>query len=332
MSILPSSAWDTPGEPEPTPPKPTARAKEVAEYLHEMDLLGAFDGQLDCATVLRYCHHRGHIPSPIFRFADVLSGLDEAAASTRRSLLGPIPSDEKEWKTLRDRGDIPAWVRRCPRLVWRMDKKSGEVYSFWAKCESDLCESRCAEVRAEGNLKWACRQFPHDDQVWVAAVPYDDGLTVRLRKRRERKRRQTGCPEGTVWVRRGDGTIHIFSTHDLSDPDDEPRRGRWLSPAEALDALLNLSLALPGVKKVGWSGAWKRPAQRRSEGRTYDLSEQPESLMEEALAEAGDALKEQYGVDALEQMSADQVETIWLPMVKSAIEHQWNMRKQPGDG
>jgi hypothetical protein len=114
----------------------------------------------------------------------------------------------------------------------------------------------------------------------------------------------------------------------LSDPDDEPTSGSWLSPAEAVDVFLKLSLALPGVKRVGWAGAWKRPAHGMSEGRTYDLSEQPASLMKEALPEAEDALIEQYGVDALEQMSPDQIEAIWLPMVESAIAHQWDIRKQ----
>lgn len=329
MSILASPSWDTPGEPEPTEPGPTPTPREVADYLHEMAMLGVFGSHLDRVTVLRYCNHRGYIPSPIFKFADVLSGLDDAAATARRSLLGPIPSDGKEWKSLRAWGDIPAWVRRCPRLIWRMDKKRGEVYSFRDDCDNHLCET-CTKRIAEGHLEWACRHFPHHERVWHGAVPDDKGLNARLRQRRQRKRRQTGRVEGTVWVRRGDGTVHIFSTEDLSERVDEPTSGRWLSPTEALDSFLNLSLALPGVKKVRFSGAWERPAQSRSSGGTYDLSEQPKALMEEALAEAGDALKEQYGLDALERMSPEQIEAIWLPMVEAAIEHQWNMRKQAG--
>jgi hypothetical protein len=209
-----------------------------------------------------------------------------------------------------------------------MDKRTGRVYGFWADCESYLCSTRCATERAEEELEWACRHLPKAGRIWVAIVPYDENLGERVRKRRQRKRDHGEPNEGTVWFRRMDKDIHIFSTVDLSEPGGEPTAGVWMSSDDALELFVGATLALPGILGVRWAGAWKRAARRRSGGHTLDLKEQDDALMADALHEARDLLTQQYGINALEQMSPEDVETIWFPLMQGAIQHQWDIRKR----
>jgi hypothetical protein len=207
-----------------------------------------------------------------------------------------------------------------------MDKRTGHVYSVWADCKSYLCAARCAVDRAEKDLIWACRHFPKAGRIWVAIVPDDENLGERLRKRRERKR-HANPDEGTVWVRRMNKDIHIFSTVDLSEPGGEPSGGDWMPSEDALELFVGATLALPGVKADRWAGSWKRATKRRAEAHSFNLMEGDDELMQIALYKARDLLTQQYGVNGLEQMSPENIEAIWFPMVQSAIQHQWDIRK-----
>ena len=325
MIISHLDAWGTDPEPDSEEPGPLACTEHVAIYLEEMNHLGAFDGKLEKSHVLRYCHHRGYLQRPLFEVADVLESLEEQFALTRSGLLDPIPNDEREWEKLRWSGRIPSYVADCPRRVWKMVKLKGNTFPFRPPCDSFMCERRCARTRAEDNLRWACRVFPRCDRVWVAVVPDEDSLPERLRQRRCR-----AGSGGCLWVRRLDNRFYIFSSLDLAKSREEPTSGVWMSASDALDLLVRETLALPGVSGLRWLGTWKRPGRQRGTGTTYDLGPAPESLMEDAVAQAQEALTQQYGADALESMSPEQVETIWLPLLKGEIARQWDIRKQGG--
>ena len=217
---------------------------------------------------------------------------------------------------------IPSWVLRCPRLLFNVDKKTGNVYWFWAPCDNDLCAAGCAEARAEDQLMWACRVFPRFRRIWIATIPNDENATERLRKRRHRMK---AC--GCLWAIQDHGkTLHIYATEDLSKSKSPPTTGEWVSPSVALDHLLLVSLALPGRGRLQWAGLWERPAQARREGRSFALGEQPQDLMDAAVEEAEVALRRSYP-GGREDLSEDEVESVWLPLVLEAIEHQWTLRK-----
>ena len=333
MILSQKVTWDSPFEPEAVEPGSTAPPGAIVEYLHEMDALGAFDGHLSRGGVVRYCHHRGHLRRPLFKLADVFEGLDALSAAAYRRQLPSVKHAVAEWKSLKEFGQIPDSVLGCPRLVWRMDKKTGRIFWFLANCDSFLCERKCAEARVEENLLWACRMFRLVERVWVGTMP-DRGKpsTYLLRTRRGRagKRRDLAGPEGTLWVRRADKQLYIFSTTDLSLPGMAPAHGEWISPREALELLVGTTLALPGVKKVQWAGLWKRPAARRPPGRSFDLGGPPMDVMEDARAEAEDALSEQHGLSP-DSLSEEQVQTLWLPLVQEALKHQRELRKKAKD-
>lgn len=325
MIISHLDAWSTDPEPDPAEPGPLAYAEQAAIYLEEMSYLGTFDGRPEKSDVLRYCHRRGYLQRPLFQLADVLESLEEQFAITRRGLLDPIPNDEAEWEKLRWTGRIPSYVADCPRPIWKMGKLDGNTFVFRPYCDSFMCATHCARTRVEDNLRWACRVFPRGDRIWVAIVQDEASLPTRLRQRRSRAG-SAGC----LWVRRLDNRFFIFSTLDLSKPREEPTSGAWMLPSDALALLVGETFALPGVSALRWLGAWKRPGKSRRAATTFDLGPAPESLMEEALAQAHEAVNQQYGLGALVLMSPEQIETIWLPMLRAEIARQWDIRRQAG--
>ena len=63
-----------------------------------------------------------------------------------------------------------------------------------------------------------------------------------------------------------------------------------------------------------------------------DLGRQPRDLVDDALADARLRLTAQYGPDALDRFTPEQVETIWLSLLQGCIDEEWKARKTTDEG
>lgn len=166
----------------------------------------------------------------------------------------------------------------------------------------------------------------------MSTVPFDDKILNRISQRR---RVQGGC--GCYWVRRRDtNSLIIFSAKDLSEVKRkatrlEPKSGVWLTPREATHHLATVALDLPGLHAMRWSGDWKRPSARdedRKEATTFDLGEHPYRIVRPALEKAERELEDLCGDPegyTLSRMSPEDIETIWLPILRTSISAEWRV-------
>jgi hypothetical protein len=317
MTITEPSPWLRTGEEAPVLPPSGATEWAVAEYLDQVMLSGY---ELTSHEVIGFCRIEGHLDRPEFNLVKVAQCLRHLAVKNLRTTLGDIPQDKRKWAWL----DRPEYVRRCPRHMWFVDKRTGEVWDFFDDCNSRLCSRRCGLARAESDLLWACRRLRRVDRVWYAVVPNDDNVLDRIKKRHERHNRGGGL----LWVRRSDiELVYVLATSDLSGRA-EPRNGEWLSCRVALRLLASDLLALPGVDKVTFSGVWRRPSRAKKEARWVRLGEGPDEVMEAAMDRAEQQLKEQHGIWR-KDLTPEQVEALWLPLLEQAVEAQWQVRRFP---
>lgn len=304
--------------PELVEPGPNATEREVAEYVREVA------GCEDIAPkpyALRYCKHRGFFDRPGFRVGQVLVEIDEIPIRWLRESLGPIQRDDWQWAGLA----VPAYVERCPDLLWKMDRRTGDIFSFTAYCDSYLCSAGCAKRRAEADVDRACHCFGPAQPIWLAEMPFSRQGLRNISKRRSR----FGGGPGLLWVHRGP-ILWVYSARDLSvGAKVEPKQGRWVNYREALEHLVGESLVLP-VDGTRYLGSWKAPEPRPRRGRTFDLGRQPRDLVDDALADARLRLTAQYGPDALDRFTPEQVETIWLSLLQGCIDEEWKARKTDG--
>jgi hypothetical protein len=292
---------------DPDLPDAWASELEVIEYLLVKEDSGFDQGR---SAIVQFCHDHGHLKKKGFKVKKVVFGVE---MRQRRRLLGPIPQSVWSWCALDDREEY------CPRHPWKMDKRSGRIFTYAADCESPLCP-KCARVRAEDDLIWACHTFVNHERIWYAAVPFDKGLLNRLSQRQHRIS-QDG---GRSWTRRFDtGMVHIYSSSDLSGTL-PPIAGVWLPTDDALVQLQTTTLRLPGPKQRRFSGTWKRPSKPRGKARTFDLGTPPRKLVEAAEIEAERSLKELHGLDRSD-LTVEQVETVWLGLVEEALAAQWDL-------
>jgi hypothetical protein len=314
-------SWTSPLQPSLLAPDENSRMEDVALFLHEAQ---ADHGNLSERDVIGFCRHHQLLVRE-WQVDKLLDRMDEMAGQSRRKRLGGVSYSRWEWAALQ--GELPGYVLRCPRRLWHMNRKTGHSFSFFAPCNSFKCLPKCAPKRIESELIWACRKLPKEERIWVAHFPHSKENLERVRKRRERAGRG-----GSVAVHRDDtDRIYLFSNKDLSGPRGVPTTGRWMDPQEALDLLGSLLLELPGVGSVRWLGTWSRPPDSPKNPRTFHLGEAPRDLAEAAIAEAERNLSEEFGPNALEGFSEDEIEAVWLPMVEEAIEEQWNLWKQRDD-
>lgn len=316
MSLAHIDAWNV-DLPELVEPDDDADERAFAEYAEELALCEAIPAK---PYALAYSKHRGFLGRPDFDMRKVFRQVDLIPAERRRASLGPIVWDDWEWARYWLSDDLlNGYIRRCPDLIWKMDKRTGNVFSIRSECNSYRCSQKCAKERVGADLLWACQRFTEHQRIWVAELPDSERVRQRLRQRRSR----IGGKPGFLWVRREDSNmLHLYSAVDLKD---ELTDGRWMEPRAALEHLIAHTMRLPGVETLRWLGGWKRPAAEKKPPRTFDLRSQPRDLMEAALKEAERALREQHGFEQ-ERLTAGQVEVIWLPLVEDANEAQWVQR------
>jgi hypothetical protein len=292
----------------------------VAEYLDEM--MFNFGCAMTGSEIVAFCRQEGYLARTNFsdnRFnlAKLAQCLTTLKVQNLRRSLGPISQDMLKWAWL----DRPGYVRRCPNHIWRVDKRTGEIYDFYDDCNSRLCARGCGLARAERDLLSACRRLQHVEGVWHAVVADEEKLIDRLKKRHSRRNRGGGF----LWVRRSDTeTVHFFATSDLSGRD-EPRNGEWLTRSEALGLLATEVLSLPGVERVTFSGSWKRPGTLKKEATTFRLAEGPADLIEPAIDRAERQLRDQHGIWN-QDLTPEQVDEVWVPLLKLAVDEQWEIR------
>jgi hypothetical protein len=318
MQSTSSSIWHRECDPDPVAPAPLASEWEVAKYLNEMGHCGY---EPTPVAVVRFCRNHGHTQRPDFKISKVAEGLVALGAVDTRRYLGEIAKGNVwQWAAL----DRPGYVERCPNLIWRMDRLNGDLFSFFDDCNSRRCGRKCALRRAESDLLWACRVFRSHEVIWHAIVPNDKAIVGRMKTRHSRRNRGGGM----LWIRRSDSaTVHFYATGALSGRD-EPRSGEWLHRRDALQQIASVDLALPGTDKVWFSGSWARPSATDSgppnEPTTFRLGEAPYDLMTDAITRAERVLKERRGLWRTD-LTADQVERIWLPLVQEEVEAEWEI-------
>lgn len=311
--------WTTPPEPGVPVPGLLASAEAIACYLDESrHNLGE---HLDHDTVSRFCKKHG-ASQHLDQVVDLLEELD---AKCYRDRVGPVLHNKWEWAAVQDR--VPSYVYRCPRLLWNMTRRGGRVFPFRDFCHSWLCPPRCAPSRVEDDLLWGCRRLKKHDRIWLTVVPHSTSMLAQVRQRR----RRAGAG-GCAWIHRFDrAAVYIFATRDLAKPDSEPTYGVWLDTDEALRVFSLLLLRLPGVARVSWVGTWRKPTKPRRPPTSFHIGEAPKEVMEAAIAEAEQALDDQYGPGALDRFSEQEIELRWLPLVKAALDHQWQVLKEQRD-
>jgi hypothetical protein len=300
------STWLSKPEPGPVEPADDADEKTVALYLDELD---AAIG-LTWRDTVRYCQKRFGARSD-FDLGVVLERL------ALRRQLAPVRHQPWLWVVV---PGLPKSAAFCPRTIWLMDKYSGNVFSISPPCDNWRCWSQCAEDKAERVITQACPHFVSVDAVWHEVFPYDDKLHDWLRQRRQR------CHGGVLWVRRfDDDTVHVYATADLSSRE-RPNLGQWLEPLDALNRLIETTLALPGVQDRRWLGTWNTSSDaRKSSGRHISLGTGPKDVFWTADKNARDALENVYGVGALDRFSPDEIDTIWVPLLRAEIDKQWTI-------
>lgn len=300
----------------------SARERTVADFLVDR---ADRDGLNPRTLVVPFCRHRGFTDRPDFKVGSVMR---EVVIRQRRAVLGPPRSNSWKWVSNCAQDAMPNRSFYCPFLLWRMNASNGEVYSFSIHCESHKWCRDCAEKRVESEIDWACRRFWRQPQVWASVVPYSDRTVANIRKRRERM-----GGGGCYWVRRSDtNTLHIYSSIDLSATrrrtSVEPTSGEWMAPLAAAHHLVQRSLGLPGFDGAKWNGDWERPrmSRTRSTASSFDLGKNPDDLMDAALADAEARLTARMGPTAWDCLSARDVQSVWLPMVKEARDRQWDLK------
>jgi hypothetical protein len=169
------------------------------------------------------------------------------------------------------------------------------------------------------------------DQVWHAVIPFEENFHPWLRQRRNRS-----PGGGALWVPREDEqTVHVYATADLSS-DERTNLGIWLEPLDALNSLIDRSLALPGVRGRRWLGAWEPPATATAppgEPTTFTLGNGPKKLYDHALREAEQELGCRLGDDVRHQtLSPDDIKSVWLPLVTAALDQEWDAFKRERAG
>jgi hypothetical protein len=299
-------------------PRDYATASELAIYFDKLEQQRG--SEIEGDEVLKYCADRGYLNKRRFSLEELSEELETRRV---RRPLGPFPQSTWGWFAS---ADVPGYIDRCPRYLGRMDKRSGVAYTFPSYCGSLRCWTNCSLPRAEDILLRACRVYRSCERVWYAVAPWDGGLTNRLSQRQSRKTDRGGL----LWLHRcDDDLVHIFSSQDIGGRV-EPSRGSWLTSSEALQMLVSTTLALPGPQSHRFTGSWTRPSKPKKEATTFDLGETPPDLLEDALEAANRELNELHDLKS-DDLTTDEVEHVWLPLVEGEIQAQWSYRHQSGD-
>jgi len=330
MSIPISNPWDRPGE-EVVEPSHGASPDVIAEFL--LDDEANTGERLTPMHVARFAKNRGADPAAVVHaMRHARAGARDQGAHVERDAvraitrfpspiigtagLGAPVHDKAGWAQVRAEGLVPKSARLCPHLLWFMDRMSGVVFPIKKPCESWWCEETCSGEKAQVILDHAARSFSEFATIYYAMVADSDANTVaRIRQRRHQRGGET------LWVRRFDGTVHVFSTKDLPGRT-PPERFSALLPVEARAVLQRQALLLPGPVARRWSRGWNitDPASGPGSGSTSAaLGGGARDVIDEAWELALAEVEERYGVDPTTDFTPDQIETIWLPIVRAAI-------------
>jgi hypothetical protein len=307
-----ASSWSTAFEPGPVEPTDTAAELAVARYLDEMQHCGA---EMTASSMVKYCQ-RGYGTRGDFKPGRVLKYTTLLSTKEPRLLLRKVR--HRNWHWIAMSASVPDWITFCPRMRWRMDKHSGKVFWTAPLCDNWRCRNCCAEAKANTIIGRACILFLTVDRVWHAVIPFDGHLHEWLRQRVCRER------GGALWVHRNDedNVVHVYATADLSTRE-RPNLGTWMEPLDALRSLIDPTLVLPGVHARRWLGTWALPPKPKPVAQSFNVGSGPAEVYSVAVEKARAAMESLYGVGAVERFSAVDIEIIWLPAVKQAVDVEW---------
>ncbi len=159
-------------------------------------------------------------------------------------------------------------------------------------CDAWACDD-CGPERARQQIVDFQRIAGAEPAVYVVAL--EPHASEDQRKAFNQARKRSGG--SALRIERLDGPTYVYSTGVYALPYD----GIWMTPGDALAHLVHVSLVLPFVRRVDWSGHWRTLRRQRRE--EYQDRERPlfadvvnDDLFEDVWDEVADLVEARYGV------------------------------------